>query len=110
MAGKSGLRTKLRYWFDNTMSRGISGLIGWLAVASFALIDVVTIALEVVAPTDADGQPNNPIRLLTSGLSQKMDQLRKGRSVVVERDHTVILGWLDQVFTLISELAEANRS
>src|SRR4029078_8718969 len=64
MAGKPGMRTKLRYWFDNTMSRGISGLIGWLAVASFALIVVVTIALEGVAPADADGQPNNPIRLL----------------------------------------------
>lgn len=30
--------------------------------------------------------------------------------MVVERDHTVILGWSDQVFTVVSELVEANRS
>ncbi len=36
--------------------------------------------------------------------------MRKGRSIVVERGHTVILGWSDQIFTLVSELVEANRS
>jgi voltage-gated potassium channel Kch len=50
------------------------------------------------------------VGLLTSGLNTKLEQLRKGRSVVVERDHTVILGWSDQVFTVVSELVEANRS
>jgi voltage-gated potassium channel Kch len=50
------------------------------------------------------------IGLLTSGLHRKLEQLRKGRSPVVERDHTVILGWSDQVYTLVSELVEANQS
>ena len=50
------------------------------------------------------------IGLLTTGLDLRLEMLRKGRSVVVERDHTVILGWSDQVFTVVSELVEANRS
>ena len=50
------------------------------------------------------------VGLLTSGLHRQLEQLRKGRSLVVETDHTVILGWSDQVFTVVSELVEANRS
>jgi voltage-gated potassium channel Kch len=50
------------------------------------------------------------IGLLTTGLDLRLEMLRKGRSVVVEHDHTVILGWSDQVFTVVTELVEANHS
>ncbi|MQA26150.1 MAG: potassium transporter TrkA [Micromonosporaceae bacterium] len=50
------------------------------------------------------------IGVLTTGLDAKLAELRKGRSRVLESDHTVILGWSDQVFTIISELAEANSN
>jgi len=50
------------------------------------------------------------IGILTSALEGKIDELRKGRSPVIEKDHTVILGWNDQVFTIISELVEANSN
>jgi voltage-gated potassium channel Kch len=50
------------------------------------------------------------IGLLDNGLGEKLDDLRKGRSLVVERDHTVILGWSDQVFIVVGELIVANRS
>lgn len=50
------------------------------------------------------------VGILTTGLDAKLEDLRKGRSLVVEKDHTVILGWSDQVFTVISELVEANES
>jgi voltage-gated potassium channel Kch len=50
------------------------------------------------------------IGILSSGLEGRLDELRKGRSVVVERKHTVVLGWSPQVFTIISELAEANAN
>ena len=33
------------------------------------------------------------IGILTTGLEARLDSLRKGRSKVVESDHTVILGW-----------------
>lgn len=150
MARKVSLRARWRYWFDNTMSRGTTGLIGWLAVASLALIAVVTAAMELLDPT---GVGQNPLRLLwetfvttfnlsaptdgerwdilvlwfvlavgglfivsalvgllVSGVHRRLEQLRKGRSAVLERDHTVVLGWSDQVYTVITELVEANAS
>jgi hypothetical protein len=50
------------------------------------------------------------IGVLTTGLDAKLSELRKGRSPVIERGHTVVLGWSDQVFTVLSELAEANAN
>jgi voltage-gated potassium channel Kch len=50
------------------------------------------------------------IGVLTAGLEAKIADLRKGHSRIVERHHTVILGWSDQVFTVVSELVKANRS
>ncbi|MFJ9680473.1 potassium transporter TrkA [Streptomyces sp. NPDC101194] len=50
------------------------------------------------------------IGVLTTGLNQKLQELRKGHSQLIERGHTIVLGWSDQVFTVISELVEANQS
>lgn len=50
------------------------------------------------------------IGVLTSGIESKMGELRKGRSRVIERGHTVILGWSAQIFTVLAELAEANAN
>ena len=50
------------------------------------------------------------IGVLTSGLESKMDELRKGRSFVIEKNHQVILGWSSSVFTIISELVVANEN
>lgn len=50
------------------------------------------------------------IGIINNGLEDKMDELRKGRSMVLENDHTLILGWTPQVFTIISELILANES
>jgi len=50
------------------------------------------------------------IGVLNQGFGTMLDRLRRGRSVVVERDHTVILGWTPKIFTLLHELAEASRN
>lgn len=50
------------------------------------------------------------IGIINNGLEDKMDELRKGRSQVLENDHTIILGWTPQVFTIISEIILANES
>ena len=50
------------------------------------------------------------IGVLTSGVEDKMDELRKGRSRVIETGHTVILGWSSQIFSIISELVLANEN
>ena len=48
------------------------------------------------------------IGVLNQGFGEMLDDLRRGKSAVVERNHTVILGWDPKIFTLLSELAEAN--
>ncbi|GMU52635.1 MAG: lipoprotein [Candidatus Xenobia bacterium] len=50
------------------------------------------------------------IGILSSGLESKLDELRKGRSFVIEDGHTLILGWNSKIFTIISELAVAQES
>ena len=50
------------------------------------------------------------IGVLASGIDSKLADLRRGRSIVLEKEHTVILGWSESIFTIISELTLANES
>jgi voltage-gated potassium channel Kch len=50
------------------------------------------------------------IGVLGSGIEAKLDELRKGKSFVIEKDHTLILGWSSKVFAIISELVIANEN
>ncbi|MBT2209982.1 potassium transporter TrkA [Actinomadura sp. NEAU-AAG5] len=135
------------------MSKGTPALIGWLALASGALVLVVATAAVVLAPADSGRNGHWPgmvwrsllrtldpgtmggdsggvaflslmllstiggifivsslIGVITTGLEAKIGELRKGRSRIVEHDHTVLLGWSEQVFTVVAELVEANQS
>ncbi|HEX9988147.1 MAG TPA: NAD-binding protein [Chloroflexia bacterium] len=142
---------KLRYGFDNTMSKGTPALLAWLGALSLLLVLVVSLVVATIAPPDENlgfheilwksllrtldpgtmggdtGQVpflfamlgitlggifivSTLIGVLTSGIEGKLDELRKGRSFVVESGHTLVLGWSDQVFTIISELVQANAN
>ncbi|QYC41065.1 TrkA-N domain protein [Nonomuraea coxensis DSM 45129] len=150
---KVTVRARLRYWFDNTMSKGTASLIGWLAVVSVALIVSVAAFTLWLAPGEPDGAghagevlwitlmhaltPSKVasdkgsaaylavmfagslgglfivsmlVGLLSNGLKQQVDRLRRGRSRIVESGHTVVLGWSDQVFTIVGELVKAHAS
>ncbi len=50
------------------------------------------------------------IGLLANGVDQKVDELRLGRSRVLESGHTMILGWSSRVPPIVSELVVANES
>jgi ion channel POLLUX/CASTOR len=50
------------------------------------------------------------IGILSNEIEARVDALRRGRSKVLENEHTVILGWSNQVFTIISELVIANEN
>ncbi len=50
------------------------------------------------------------IGVLNNGFGQLLERLRRGRSVVLENNHTIILGWTPKIHTLLSELVEANRN
>ncbi|MFC4120144.1 CASTOR/POLLUX-related putative ion channel [Nonomuraea zeae] len=150
---KVTFRERMRYWFDNTMSKGTASLIGWLALVSVGLIVVVAALTLWLAPDEPEGvtgaghvlwvalmhalTPSKVasdkgstaymavmfagslgglfivsmlVGLLSNGLKQKVDRLRRGRSRIVESGHTVVLGWSDQVFTIVAELAKAHAS
>ena len=153
MSGKAGLREKLRYEFDKTMSGGTPALIGWLGVVSALIILAfgTFVALTGIAPEGSGplgfieatwetmmramdagtiGGDNGwsyrltmifvtfagifvvsaLIGVLNSGIENKLDELRKGRSRVLEQDHTIILNWSPSIFDIISELTIANES
>lgn len=50
------------------------------------------------------------IGIINNGIQARVDDLRRGRSVVIERGHTIILGWSPNIFTVISELVAANEN
>ncbi|GAA4695840.1 CASTOR/POLLUX-related putative ion channel [Nocardioides conyzicola] len=149
------LRERLRYQFDNSMSRGTPALIAWLCVTTLVLIVAFTVIVAIfrLRPT---GDPAKPffrdlmqnlfhaldpgtvagdgdrswqflltmlvltiaglfivsalIGVIATGIDAKLADLRRGRSTVLESDHTVILGWSDSIFTIIRELTLANES
>ncbi|GAA3020383.1 CASTOR/POLLUX-related putative ion channel [Streptosporangium longisporum] len=150
---RATFRERLRYWFDNTMSRGTTALIGWLALISLSLIVLVTAAslwltpreaaehhgaagmlwttlMRTLSPgkvaTDTGSAPfvalmfiaslggifivSALVGVLANGLMGRFEKLRKGRSRIIETGHIVVLGWSEQVFTIISELVQAHAS
>jgi ion channel POLLUX/CASTOR len=50
------------------------------------------------------------IGIISSAFDSKVEELRKGRSFVVEKEHTLILGWSPQIVPIISELVLANEN
>lgn len=48
------------------------------------------------------------VGVITTGLGDRLAELRRGRSTVVEHGHTVVLGWSEQVFTVVAELFTAR--
>lgn len=50
------------------------------------------------------------ISVISNGLQGRLEALSQGRSRVIENGHTIILGWNDQVFTIVEELCWANSN
>ncbi len=50
------------------------------------------------------------IGILNTGLEGKLSDLRKGRSRVIEDGHTAILGWSQQIHTVVAEIVAANEN
>jgi voltage-gated potassium channel Kch len=50
------------------------------------------------------------IGIVSGAFDSKVEELRKGRSRVLEHDHTLILGWSTKVFPIIREICIANIS
>jgi len=50
------------------------------------------------------------IGLVSSTIGDKIDDLRKGKSPVIDENHTLILGYGEKVFAILRELREANSN
>ena len=72
---------------------------GWLLrlVALFVTLSGIFIASTLIG-------------IIATGIDQKIGELRKGRSFVVEQGHTLVLGWSPRLFAIVSELVEANAN
>ncbi len=141
---------RLRYRFDNIMSRGTLSLIGFLAVITviFILIFALVLWLTRIFPDMnffelfwlslfrtlntgmmGDGRIGTLyfilslisalvsilitsilIGVLVSGIDQRIRTLQKGRSRVIEKGHTIILGWSEMIFAIIANLVQAGKS
>ncbi|WP_208861972.1 CASTOR/POLLUX-related putative ion channel [Leptospira barantonii] len=146
---------KLRYHFDNFMSRGGGSV--FVALITLFLIAFVTLSVfrllgGLIFPDESiqgkgeflwrvflqisdagavaeDGESNwfnkttgiltvflglvlfsSLVAFITNQFDQKIQDLRKGKSDVLEKDHTIILGFGVRVVEIIKELIEANSS
>ncbi|MCC6497912.1 MAG: NAD-binding protein [Propionibacteriaceae bacterium] len=50
------------------------------------------------------------IGIVSGAFDTKIEDLRKGKSRVLEHDHTLILGWNSKIHSIVHELAIANES
>ncbi|MCC6559807.1 MAG: potassium transporter TrkA, partial [Xanthomonadales bacterium] len=149
-------RDRLRYRFENTLSRGAIAIIAWLALISTLVVLVTALALVLLGVGQDPADPSTRygfiegawqglmhaidsgnlagdsgwvlrvlmlivtiagiflvsilIGTITSGLESRLTELRKGRSRVIEREHTLILGWSSKVYSIIGELIIANAN
>jgi len=147
------LLERIKYWFDNLMSKGphmmilllgflsliiilFSGLVIWyLKIAPESqepLGFIESIWQSLLRALDSGtmgGDVGWPFRfvsfLVTLGgifvlsiligvlgttIEEKLNNLRKGKSFVIEKEHTLILGYSSKIFTIISELVIANEN
>ncbi|WP_258102945.1 NAD-binding protein [Marinoscillum sp. MHG1-6] len=154
MSGKFSFISKLKYQFDNFVSKGTMAMISGLGAITLIVIMLFAgILFSVGVHPDSDTkfsfwesiwvntihvldpgvvgnhEDNWPFRLfmffvtilglvivstliglVSNGILNKIDDLRKGRSFVIEKDHVLILGWSSKIFTIISELVIANEN
>jgi len=155
MSNPSGFRARMKYRFDNFMSRGgfsIFMALLFLFVISFVVMGVVRYVINLVFPDETIGSLSDQlwrvflqisdagavaedgdntvwnkavgivtiflglvlfsslVAFITSQFEAKLDELKKGKSRVIEKDHTLILGFGDRVLEIIRELIIANES
>jgi len=147
-------RQRLRYHFDNLMSRGTPAMIGMLFVLSLIVVLVAGAVISIAGFMQegetgrlsfAEASWESLMRTLDSGtmggdtgtgfrvvmlfvtlggifvvsaligvlnnaIERQMERLRKGRSHVLESNHTLVLGWSAQIFTILNELMMANEN
>jgi len=150
---KITLIERIRYAFDNLMSKGTFTLIAFLGVIAFFIVAILSFLVHLlgIVPEgkeelnfittfwislmrtldpgtmgDDEGwvfrimmlmitifgilMVSTLIGIVSKGILDRVQNLRKGRSFVVEEEHILILGWSSKIHTIISELVIANEN
>lgn len=139
-------KNRLRYWFDNLMSKGTISLILMLALATAVVVVVAGLISAAIGGSDHEAVTvgggiwnslmhtlstssltkdggnfwyvvvmtvvticgllitSMLIALITSGFREKIQALRRGRSVVLEDDHIVVLGFDESAVNVVGEM------
>ena len=50
------------------------------------------------------------IAMATTMIGERMDALKRGKSSILEENHTLILGWSSRIFPILQQLAIANEN
>ncbi|PRQ09234.1 CASTOR/POLLUX-related putative ion channel [Enhygromyxa salina] len=91
------LWTTLMHAIDPGTITGNEGSVGWRALMMMATVFGILLVGSLIA-------------ILVASVADRFDKLRKGHSRVLEQDHTLVIGWSSQIFTIIAELVRANES
>ena len=86
----------MRTFDADFLGDGGSGVLYIILTLIIALVSIFIISIS--------------IGILTAGIEDKIWSLRKGKSKVLESNHTVILGWNEMVYTIVEGLVEANKN
>ncbi len=150
---KFSFRQKLRYWFDNLMSKGTASLLLLLAVITSLV--VIIGGLLTVALGGADGSGGATagssiwytlmhtistgvitkeegtvpylavmaivtltgmfitsflIGTISNGIKDKVTSLQRGKSRVIESGHTIVIGFDENIISILEELVLAHEN
>ena len=151
-AQKVSLFTRLRYNFDNSLSKP-GAFVGYVFIAIIFLALIMSAIQRAVAAVVALNEPLDPatyffsfwesftkilgigstaawgaqlintlywaigiaisgavIGFISAQIIRAVAKLQEGKSAVIESGHTLILGWSNRVFPILSELAIANEN
>jgi voltage-gated potassium channel Kch len=151
-AQKVSFFTRLRYNFDNSLSKP-GAFVGYVFIAIIFLAFIMSAIQRAVAAVVALNEPLDPatyffsfwesftkilgigstaawgtqlintlywaigiaisgavIGFISAQIIRAVAKLQEGKSAVIESGHTLILGWSNRVFPILSELAIANEN
>lgn len=93
----------IEIWWQNLMRTLDPGTMsddqGWILRLIMLIISIMGIIIVSIL-----------ISIISNAFRNKIDEIRRGRSPVLESNHTLIIRWSPKIFTIISELITANEN
>jgi len=76
---------------------GVEGSLGLIVIAALSTLGGIFITSTLIS-------------ILNTGLANRLDNFQRGNAKIIEKNHTIILGYSESVFEIISELQIANMN